>query len=90
MDIEVPYDTAVILTWLSFILVGGFFLWIYFSVRRSARSTDLAAVEHLKMRGYTNISGLAKDAQGRWAGSATKDGKTFQVAVDMKGNIAAT
>jgi hypothetical protein len=35
--------------------------------------------------GYTNVSGLTKDENGVWHGSATKDGKTLTVAVDVKG-----
>ena len=37
-----------------------------------------------KQMGYTNVSELVKDAQGKWVGSATKDGKTVPVAVDVK------
>ena len=40
---------------------------------------------HLLHLGYTNVSGLTKDENGVWHGSATKDGKTLTVAVDVKG-----
>jgi hypothetical protein len=46
------------------------------------------ARKHLMQQGYTNISELMKDAQGKWVGSATKDGKTVPVAVDV--NAGAT
>ena len=42
------------------------------------------ARKHLMQMGYTNVSELVKDAQGKWVGSATKDGKTVPVAVDVK------
>ena len=41
------------------------------------------ARKHLTQQGYTNVSELVKDAQGKWVGSATKDGKTVPVAVDV-------
>ena len=48
--------------------------------------TQDQARQHLMHLGYTNISGLEKDADGKWIGTATKDGKTVAVAVDVKGN----
>ena len=47
--------------------------------------TEDQARQHLMHLGYTNVSGLAKDANGKWIGSAAKDGKTVGVAVDVKG-----
>lgn len=35
----------------------------------------------LASRGFVNISALDRDEEGRWAGTATKDGKTIFVAV---------
>jgi hypothetical protein len=46
------------------------------------------ARKHLMQLGYTNVSELVKDAHGNWVGSATKDGKTVAVAVDVKGGVA--
>ena len=43
------------------------------------------ARKHLMQQGYTSVSELVKDAQGKWVGSASKDGKTVPVAVDVKG-----
>lgn len=40
---------------------------------------------HLSHLGYTGISDLSKDENGTWRGTATKDGKQLQVAVDVKG-----
>jgi len=44
------------------------------------------AREHLSRLGYTGISNLSKDENGTWRGTATKDGKLQQVAVDVKGH----
>ena len=46
------------------------------------------ARKHFVQLGYTNVSELVKDADGKWVGSADKDGKTVVVAVDVKGNVA--
>ena len=45
------------------------------------------ARKHLMQQGYTNVSELVKDAQGKWVGSATKDGNTVPVAVDVKAGV---
>jgi hypothetical protein len=45
------------------------------------------ARKHLMQQGYTNVSELMKDAQGKWVGSATKDGKTVPVAVDVNTGV---
>lgn len=37
----------------------------------------------LAAQGYTNISDLNRDSNGRWAGTATKDGKTNFVAIAL-------
>jgi putative membrane protein len=50
--------------------------------------TQQQAREHLLHLGYTNVSELSKDENGVWRGSATKDGKTLSVAVDVKGGVA--
>ena len=45
------------------------------------------ATKRLAKAGYTGITGLTKDANGVWMGTATKDGKSVQVGLDYKGNI---
>jgi putative membrane protein len=50
--------------------------------------TEQQAREHLSHLGYTGISDLTKDENGVWRGSATKDGNTRTVAVDVKGAVA--
>jgi hypothetical protein len=43
------------------------------------------ARQHLMRQGYTNVSALIKDANGKWVGNGTKDGTTVPVAVGVKG-----
>lgn len=47
--------------------------------------TSDQARQHLMHLGYTEISSMTKDESGKWVGRATKDGKSFIVAVDIKG-----
>lgn len=49
--------------------------------------TEAQAKERLEKHGYTAVSGLKKDEQSIWRGTATKDGKSVSVAVDYQGNI---
>jgi hypothetical protein len=88
--IEVSYDAAVVLTWLSVLLVGGFFLWLYLSIRNSWRGSSDAAFSSLLRNGYRDISELTKDAEGKWIGTATKDGKAVSVTVDRKDRITTS
>lgn len=39
------------------------------------------ARQHLARQGYVNISALERDENGRWTGTAIKDGKTTFVAI---------
>lgn len=49
--------------------------------------TEVQARQHLLHLGYTNVSELTRDEDGKWVGSATtKDGQTRAVAVDIKGS----
>ena len=41
------------------------------------------ARKFLMAKGYTNVSELARDENGRWAGSAEKNGKKVGVAIDL-------
>ena len=50
--------------------------------------TEVQARQHLLHQGYTNVSELTKDEDGKWVGSATKDGQTRAVAVDVKGPVS--
>ena len=39
--------------------------------------------------GVDDISGLKKDDDGIWRGTATQNGKSVEIAVDYKGNVVA-
>jgi len=41
----------------------------------------------IEAKGYTQVSGLNKDAQGVWRGTAMKDGRSVSVSVDYQGNV---
>jgi len=49
--------------------------------------TEDQARGRLAKAGYSNVSGLKKDDDGVWRGSATKAGKNVQVGLDYKGNV---
>ncbi len=49
--------------------------------------TEGQAQDRALAAGYADVSALAKDDKGVWRGTATKDGKSVQVAVDYKGNV---
>jgi len=48
--------------------------------------TEKQAIRRLAKAGYV-ASTLSKDAEGVWAGTAAKAGKTVTVGLDFKGNI---
>ena len=49
--------------------------------------TESQAQDLLKEKGFTEISGLTKDAKGVWRGKASMSGKMHEVAVDYQGNV---
>ena len=49
--------------------------------------TEKQARTHLLHLGYADVSGLTKDENGVWHGTATKDGQQRSVAVDVKGGV---
>lgn len=51
--------------------------------------TEGEARDRLEKHGYSAVSGLIKDDQSIWRGTATKDGQTVAVAVDYQGNIVS-
>jgi hypothetical protein len=48
------------------------------------------ASSRLQAKGFTNVTGLAKDADGVWRGRADKDGTSTNVWVDYKGNVGSS
>lgn len=51
--------------------------------------TMAQAQKRMEDQGYSQVSGLAKDANSIWRGHAMKDGKAVDVALDYQGNITA-
>ena len=49
--------------------------------------TEGQAKSRIEAKGYGNVSGLKKDSNGIWTGSATKDGQKVNVRVDFQGNV---
>jgi hypothetical protein len=55
---------------------------------RGANSfTEGEARRRIEARGYSNVSGLAKDDNGVWRGNAHKGSQQAQVWLDYKGNV---
>lgn len=50
--------------------------------------TEGQAKSRFESYGFSDVSGLNKDNDGFWRGAAKKDGKTVNVVLDFKGNIA--
>ena len=51
--------------------------------------TEGQAQSRIEGAGFTKVTGLKKDDQGVWRGSATKDGKQVPVSVDFRGNVVS-
>jgi putative membrane protein len=51
--------------------------------------TQSQAKGHIEKAGYTDVSALTKTPDGRWTGTAKKDGKPVNVSVDFKGAVSA-
>ena len=52
--------------------------------------TEGQAQSRMEAKGYSNVSGLQKDANGIWRGKAMKDGKTVSLSLDFQGNVVVT
>lgn len=51
--------------------------------------TEGQVTDRLKEKGITEVTGLAKDADGIWRGKGMQNGKSVTVALDYQGNIFA-
>ena len=51
--------------------------------------TEDQARSQIEAKGYSNVSGLRKDAKGIWRGNAVKDGLPSNVTLDVDGSITA-
>lgn len=49
--------------------------------------TEGQAKSRIEAAGFTSVSGLAKDKDGIWRGTASKAGTSMPVALDFQGNI---
>ncbi len=49
--------------------------------------TESQARDRIAKAGYADVSKLAKNHNGVWQGTATKDGAKVNVALDYKGNV---
>lgn len=49
--------------------------------------TEGQAKAAIEARGYTQVAGLVKDAQGIWRGKAVRDGREVAVSLDYQGNV---
>lgn len=49
--------------------------------------TEGQAKGHIENSGYSNVTGLMRDADGVWHGKAMKGGQTVNVSLDFKGNV---
>ena len=51
--------------------------------------TEAQAKSSIEKAGYSDVSGLAKDQDGIWRGTATHNGESVDIALDYQGNIVA-
>ena len=51
--------------------------------------TEAQAMDRIGKSGFTDVTGLKKDDQGIWRGTAMQAGKSTPVALDFKGNVVA-
>jgi hypothetical protein len=49
--------------------------------------TEGQAKSKIEAAGYTEVSGLKKDDNGVWTGTATQGGKKVSVKLDFQGNV---
>ena len=49
--------------------------------------TEGQAKSRIEEKGFKDVSGLKKDANGVWRGKAKQNGKTTNVSVDFQGNV---
>jgi hypothetical protein len=50
--------------------------------------TEGQSRSRMEAHGFTKIQGLAKDDQGIWRGRAMQNGRSVEVMLDYRGNIA--
>jgi len=51
--------------------------------------TEAQAKSRIERAGYSNVSGLSKDKDGIWKGTASKGATSVVVALDYQGNVVS-
>ena len=51
--------------------------------------TEGQAKSRIETNGFSDVSGLAKDAEGVWRGKAKKGGQSVDVSVYFQGNVTS-
>ena len=51
--------------------------------------TESEARARIEGKGFGEVAGLKLDSKGIWRGTASKDGKSVNVALDYQGNVVA-
>ncbi|MBS7544813.1 PepSY domain-containing protein [Ancylobacter oerskovii] len=49
--------------------------------------TEAQATSRIEAKGFSNVTGLAKDKDGVWRGKAMRAGASHDVALDYQGNV---
>src|SRR5262245_36319431 len=57
--------------------------------KAGAALTETQAKARIEAQGYSNVSELKKDTQGDWMAKAMKNGKSVDLSLDARGQIAA-
>jgi hypothetical protein len=57
------------------------------SIGPASSYSEAAAKSRFETRGYSNVHGLHRDAFGIWHGTATRNGKTVKLSLDVDGNV---
>ncbi len=57
------------------------------SISPTPNYTEGDAKSLFEARGYLNVHGLHRDAFGIWHGTATRNGKTFKLSLDVEGKV---
>src|ERR1700754_589431 len=57
------------------------------SISPASGFTENEAKSRFEARGYSNVGGLHRDVFGIWHGTATRNGKTFNLSLDVGGRV---
>ncbi len=54
------------------------------------RLSEKQAIDLALAHGFLNVLSFAQDDAGIWRGGGGKDGKSYRIAIDFRGNVVAT